>query len=275
MRIKPSSNLFLKISRRFSAALWLVLLSGGLSFLVISPLLAARPVEPKGYVTDNARALTPETSQKIESILATLERQTSAEVAVVTVPSLEGNNIEEYAVELFKKLGLGKKGKDNGVLFLIAPAEKKLRIEVGYGLEGIIPDGVAGRIIRDNVVPFFRQGDMDHGIYNGTLAVAQIIAKDAGVNFSLPPAEAPSFPSERVDYGLIRFVVFLIVFIFVFLTRILGGRRRGRGRGFLGGWWLGGGGFSGGGWSSGGFGGGGFGGFGGGSSGGGGASGGW
>src|SRR2546430_4392626 len=90
---------------------------------------------PQGYVTDAAGVLDPSSKAQLESHLAEFERQTSNEIAVATVPSLEGETIETYAVELFKRWGVGKKGKDNGILLLVAPNDRKVRIEVGYGLE--------------------------------------------------------------------------------------------------------------------------------------------
>ena len=92
-------------------------------------------------------------------MLRDVEQQTTAEIAVVTVPSLDGMTVEEYASRLFKAWGIGKKGRDNGVLVLVAPTEHKMRIEVGYGLEAVLPDGLAGQIVRTECLPRFKEGD--------------------------------------------------------------------------------------------------------------------
>src|SRR5690348_9508325 len=107
-----------------------------------SPILfASSHSKPQGYVSDFAHVLSSDTRQALEAKLSNFERATTNEIAVVTVPSLEGDTEEDYAVRLFKEWGIGKKGKDNGVLILIAPHERRARIEVGYGLEEVLPDG--------------------------------------------------------------------------------------------------------------------------------------
>src|SRR5205814_7168110 len=120
-------------------------------FTLIPTIASALPPKPSSYVSDFAGVIDAQTRQQLESVLAELEQKTSAEVAVVTVRGLEGRDIEGYANDLFTAWGIGKKGKDNGVLFLISPQDRKMRIEVGYGLEGILPDGAVGRI-RDTYV---------------------------------------------------------------------------------------------------------------------------
>ena len=108
---------------------------------------------PQGKVNDFAGLLTPEDREALEAQLASLERDTSAEVAVVTVQSLGGRALEEYATALFTEWGIGKQGKDNGVLVLVAVDDRAMRIEVGYGLEGVLPDGLAGAVIRETFLP--------------------------------------------------------------------------------------------------------------------------
>jgi uncharacterized protein len=227
---------------------------------------APLPSRPSGYVTDAAGVINRETKAQMETLLTELEQKTSAQVAVVTIDQIKEGDINSEAVALFKKWGIGKKGKDNGVLFLIAPHERKMRIEVGYGLEGIIPDGKAGRIRDELVLPAFREGDLSRGIFNGTLGIAGVIAENSGVTLSRPaPSESteatPQLSSSQKAFALLFFIFILFVVIrhpwLIFFLMNQGGGR---------------------GWSGGGFGGGGgggFGGFGGGSSGGGGASGGW
>jgi len=214
--------------------------------------------KPAGYINDFANIISYNTQSAIHNLAYELEQKSGAQLAVVTVKSLDGLNIEDYAWQLFEKWGIGEKGKDTGVLLLIAPSEKKLRIEVGYGFEGAIPDGLAGEIIRKDILPYFKKGDMDQGILRGALVLLELMSKEMAVslsgNYAIP---------ERVESGVSTMrLIFNILFILLFL----GGRWfffplfLGGGRGYYGG---GGGGF------------GGFGGFGGGLSGGGGASGSW
>jgi uncharacterized protein len=131
--------------------------------------------EYEGFVNDYAGLLKPETRAQLEARLAQLEKDTTAEVAVVTVKSLEGDSIEDYAVRLFEKWGIGKKGKDNGVLLLVALDDRKMRIEVGYGLEPIITDGRAGRIRDNDVLPKFKKNDYEGGILAGVNSIEQYI----------------------------------------------------------------------------------------------------
>ncbi len=133
--------------------------------------------KPAGRVTDLANVIDPATEADLDRRLDQLERQTSSEVAVVTVPSLEGVPVEDYAVRLFKEWGIGQAKQDNGVLVLVAPNEREMRIEVGYGLEGILPDGLAGQIIRDQFIPRFRDNDYNGGIRDGVARVVDIVEK--------------------------------------------------------------------------------------------------
>jgi uncharacterized protein len=133
--------------------------------------------KPAGRVTDLANVIDPATEADLDRRLDELERKTSSEVAVVTVPSLEGVPVEDYAVRLFKEWGIGQAKQDNGVLVLVAPNEREMRIEVGYGLEGILPDGLAGQIIRDQFIPRFRDNDYNGGIRDGVARVVDIVEK--------------------------------------------------------------------------------------------------
>jgi len=244
-----------------------------LLLLVILPARAQQTAEQElyqrlnatGYVNDFAGVFRPEQRQDLEQYLAELERKTTSQVSVVTVPSLEGNEIRDFANRLFERWGIGKKGKDNGVLLLAAVQDRKVWIEVGYGLEPSIPDARAGRILDEYVVPYFRQGDYGGGLSEGARAIGGIIAAESGVQLDGAPARASPQPrGESQGIGCLGYIiigVLILVFIrhpflLLFLLQILGG---------------GGGGRRGGGFGGGGFGGGGFGGFGGGSSGGGGA----
>ena len=153
----------------------------GLGALLLGLLWAssvqAVPKRPPGTVGDFAGILDERAQQELSSIIFQAESKTSAEIAVVTVPSLEGKSVEEYAHDVFNEWGIGKKGKDNGVLVLVAPNERKVRIEVGYGLEPILPDGLAGQIIREQFVPAFKGGDFPGGILGGVERIAAIVSE--------------------------------------------------------------------------------------------------
>jgi uncharacterized protein len=247
-------------------------------------------ISPTGYVTDLAGVIPSATKQRIEALCTELEQKTGTQLAVVTVKSLDDRPIEDYAVDLFKHLGVGAKKDSTGVLLLIAPSDRKYRVEVGYGLEPIINDARAGDAGRA-MVPFLKQNDYGSAAEIAAWQLAKYIADDKSVTLSRQPPARPvvNTPRQRgfpIPFWAIFFIIFMIIKIFSSAVSSTSGRRGGSG--MSGCWWLlpffldGGGGRGGGGssWGGGGFGGGdsgggGFGGFGGGSSGGGGASGSW
>ena len=224
--------------------------------------------KPRGLINDFANVIPQSYEQKLVTLTSELLKKTGTPVVVVTMPDLGGEDYNEYANRLYEAWGIGKKGEDRGVLILVAIKERKMRIEVGYGLEGIIPDGRAGEIRDRHMVPYLKQNKFGEGLLNGAAAVSQIIAKDAGVKLTgQVPVRAPKKRRSRLS-----FIPLLLIF---FLFMAVGRRRGGSWIFFLpllmggGGPRYGSGGFGG---SFGGFGGG-FGGFGGGMSGGGGAGG--
>jgi uncharacterized protein len=241
-------------------------------------------IKATGYVTDLAGALNADTKTKLEALGTELEQKTGAQMAIVTVHSLEGESVENYANDLYKRLGVGGKKDDRGVLLLVSPDERKYRIEVGYGLEPVINDARAGDTGRA-MVPFLRSGDFSGAIQTGAWQLAKYIADDRGVTLSGQPRLRSARPPRDSGGSSIGVWIFLIVLVLIFMAA-RGGGSGGGGSGLMwfllgmlsgggggGGGYRGGGGFGGGG---GGYsGGGGFGGFGGGSSGGGGASGDW
>ncbi len=229
-------------------------------------------IQPKGFVSDYANIISIENRNKLESILYSLEKQSSIEMEVVVLNTIEDRSIEEVAVELFENWKIGKKGKDNGLLFIISMKERRMRIEVGYGLEEAIPDGLAGRIRDTFTIPNFKKGDFNQGIYLTTLALINVVDKYYNLNLKLDPNQRFNIQRKK-KRSFLSIIIRLIFFILLFSG--VGGRFLPIF--FLGSFFGGGSGrYSGGGFGSGGgsFGGG-FGGFGGGSSGGGGASGGW
>jgi uncharacterized protein len=238
---------------------------------------------PQGYVTDVAGVLAPGDRTTIESYLADVDAALASQFAVVIVESVEPVSIEEFAVELFEKWGVGDRSRDQGLLLCVATADRAVRFETGYGLEGALPDGKLGGIIRAQIVPRFRAGDYAGGILDALVEAARAVAESQGVAAPVPGGAIA--PRRSPEASRVPFLMFLVVALIVFaiVARNAGGGRGGRhgGWGLGGGPWYGGG-FGGGGFGGGGFGGfggggsgGGFGGFGGGSSGGGGASGSW
>jgi uncharacterized protein len=238
--------------------------------------------QPTDYVSDYAHVLSADTVARLDRLCAQLDHsQANSQLAIVTVSTMDGDDAADYANRLEDKWKMGKKGSDRGVLFLLAVNYHKYRIDVGYGLEGILPDGKVGDIGRD-MVPDLRAGDYDGAVSMVVGELAQVIATDAKV--TLTDDEPAPVVREPVRHnggtGLAKLILILILLIvfggfnllrFLFAFGLFGG---GWGRGpFIGGGGFGGGGFSGGG--GGGGGGGGFGGFGGGSFGGGGAGGSW
>jgi len=262
---------------RARAALLAVLLLGSLS--AAREACARAWPKPQGYVSDFASVMDPVSRDSIDAIAGELREKTGAELAVVTLHDLGGDEIDPVAVDLYGAWGIGKKGKDEGVLILLAAQERRVRIEVGYGLEGILPDGLCGSIIRRVMAPDLAQGRIGAGLLHGVSAVTAVIAKDRGVTIT----GAEPMPEEDQGEDRNSHAFFLVaLFIAIVLSSILrasSNRRGWMGRGPWGGGGFGGmfGGFGGmgGGFGGGGGGGGGFGGFGGGSSGGGGASGGY
>ena len=233
---------------------------------------AALDVPPlKGRVNDYAGLLPRDRAGALEQRLSEFENSTGHQIVVLTVPSLEGEDIEGFGIKVGEKWKIGKKGFDNGAILIIAQKERRLRIEVGYGLEGVLPDAIANRIIQEQIIPRFRNGDFPGGIEAGIDAIMKVTQGEA-----LPAAQRrqPASRGSGFPVGLIIPLLFLGFFLFASLA---GGRRRGlsstRGPHYYGpGGFFGGGFGGGGGWSGGG--GGGFSG-GGGSFGGGGASGSW
>lgn len=247
---------------RFQVAVLLLL---ALAFVSLPARAALDFPALSGRVVDDASLLSAGAESRLIQLLADHESATSNQVVVVTLPSLQGTTIEEFGYQLLRQWGIGQAGRNNGVLLVVAPNERKVRIEVGYGLEGELPDAIAKLIIEREILPAFRNNDFVGGI-------------DAGVNAILAAIDGSYEPLPKRVPLLERFspVIFLfIVFAIIMLIRIReefgdgggigGGYHRVRsGHGYSGGGGFGGGGFGGGGFSGGG-----------GSGGGGGASGGW
>jgi uncharacterized protein len=252
----------------------LALLFAVLAFPLLLLAEKVAQLKPTDYVNDFAHVLDSNTIAQLDNICQQVDQKAHAQIAVVTINSLDGDSVEDYAVALFKQWGVGSKSTNRGVLVLLAVKDHRYRIEVGYGLEPILPDGKVGGFGRE-AVPLLKQNDYSGAVLLLTSRAAQVIAQDAGVQLTgvQPQAspEPPSQPSQGMSAGgIVLVVIVILIVLFTPLRKVLF-------------WWLlfgGGGGYRGGGSGSGwgggfGGGGGGFGGFGGGSSGGGGASGSW
>jgi uncharacterized protein len=178
-----------------------------------------------GPVVDTAGVLSPAEERAIVTLVTELERKTTAEIAVLTVGSTAPLDPFDYGLRVAESWKLGKQGRDNGLLLLVAVGDRKVRFFAGYGLEGILPDGKLGAILDDYVTPHFRAGDYGGGIQAGVRAAAQEIADDAGVTLEGEPLRAPRTPAPQVD------LVWLLLFLFLFvLPLVLASRSRGRRR---------------------------------------------
>lgn len=254
--------------KRHLAALFLILAIA----LQAGPLFAAEPVFPRptGAVNDFANVIPAAERDTMETLAREVLQKTGTAVVVATVPTVGDMAADDYATRLYESWGIGKKGEDKGVLILLALRERRVRIETGYGIEGILPDGVVGEILRLHVIPHLKQGDYGKGLSNAVTAVSDVIARNAGVTLTGRPQRKPVQPARGTPASPFTLILFALVAMLMLFTRT--GRQilallllsgfGGGGRGYGGG-------------SSGGFGGfsGGFGGFGGGMSGGGGAGG--
>ena len=136
------------------------------------------------YVNDYANILSSDTEEYIMNMNIELQKKTGAQIVVVTVSSLEGQSIEEYATELFRQFGIGDKNKNNGVLLLCSTGDRLFRIEVGYGLEGRLTDGKTGRIQDNYIIPYLKNNNYDYGIRNGFTAILNEVASEYGVTIS-------------------------------------------------------------------------------------------
>lgn len=245
----------------------LLLLIAAILFLTVFPTAAAETFpKPTGAVNDFAGVIPAQYKSQMETLAREVLEKTGTAVVVATVETIGNNDPSDYVNRLYQAWGIGKKGEDKGILIFLAAKERQVRIETGYGVEGIIPDGLAGEILDRYAIPYFKQGDYGRGFYETMASVSSVVAKAAGVTLTgVAPSEQRPVGTER-KLGIFQLALLFAVAFFLLGTR--------QGRAILP-WILlmmmsGGGGRRGGG-GFGSFGGGGFGGFGGGSSGGGGA----
>ncbi len=179
---------------------------------------------PASYVVDEAGIIEDTVQHRLAGHLQELEQKTGAQMIVLTVSSTDGIPIEEYALNMAETWRLGQKGEDNGLLMVIAVEDRRYRIEVGYGLESVIPDSLAGTIARRYLVPRFKAGDYSTGIYETAVVIMNTIAASQGVELSGMPTLQPSrSPAKRSPLGsLLSFLIFFFI-----ISSLMSGRSRG------------------------------------------------
>jgi len=202
--------------------------------LLVLPAAALEVPRLTGHVNDLAGLLSAQTRLRLEQALSDFERSDSTQIVVLTIPSLEGEALEDYAIRVAHGSGLGQKGKDNGALLLVARDEHKVRIEVGYGLEGRLTDLLAGEIVDHEIVPRFKAGDFDGGVTAGVVAMVEAVRGE------YQGTGKTTQKKRRHPLGWLA----LLLFFGPALLSIGGTSRRGYRR--HGGFWIGGGGFGGG-----------------------------
>lgn len=209
----------------------LALILAGLAALLALPAAAQTFPALSGRVVDAANVIPPDVEADLSAKLETLEEQSQRQLVVATVPSLEGYEISDYGYRLGREWELGDKERDDGAILLVAPNERKVRIEVAYGLEPVLTDGLSALIVQNQILPRFKDGDMPGGIVAGTDAIIQ--------QLQLPAAEAqviaaqaeaqPSQSEEGFPFGIIVWGAFLFLFFILPMLRGRGGRRYRRG----------------------------------------------
>jgi uncharacterized protein len=201
------------------------------AFVILLPFVAfayTSPGKPQGFVSDFANIIDSSTEASLQNKLQALRDANTVEIAVVTISTLGDESIETFAVKLFEEWGIGKKGSDNGILLLVAPNEKEVRIEVGYGMEPIITDLLANNIVQKTIIPEFKKGDYSAGIAGGVDALVGII------NNTVDPSEFAG--TNQSKFGALDNInpefIFFLVFIFISVfSRILSKSKS---------WWAGG-----------------------------------
>jgi len=193
-----------------------------------------------GRVVDEANVLDQGTRNALTQKLTDLETKTAVQFVVVTLKSLQGTSIEDFGYQLGRNWGIGPKGKNNGVLLIVAPNERKVRIEVGYGLEGTLTDAMTKVIIEGAIIPRFRVNDIAGGITRGANDIVQVLSGDAEMLKPLTPTRnVPSHVSRDSGNALIFFLIWIAVVVFIGFVTTRNRRQYGRfGRGVPGGPWL-------------------------------------
>lgn len=200
-----------------------LILLPALFLLFLIPIFSAwaeRPFpKPKGLVNDFANVISPAYLQKLTAVTGALFQKTGIPVVVVTMPDIGGAEYNDYANRLYKAWGIGKKGEDKGVLIFVTVKERKMRIETGYGVEGILPDGLVGEIRDRYMIPFLKQDKFGEGLVAGASAVARVIAKASGIELS------GQMPKKTVKKrgGFSFFPIIIILIIIMLISKRRGG----------------------------------------------------
>lgn len=183
--------------------------------ITIVPALAVENLDFKSmFISDNAKVITESDYEQINNIIDELQKKTTADIAVVTVTSLQGQSIENAAVEIGRKYKVGAKGSNNGVVILVAPNERKARIEVGMGLESEITNDKADTIMHSDMLPYFSKGDYSKGIYRGVSSTATLIAQSYGTTLTTTAnTPARTTPSTEKKQEKIPFWAWPLVII--------------------------------------------------------------
>jgi len=205
---------FVKYLLLFSCTVFILFLSSG-------PAWAERPFpKPRGPVNDFANVISQSSEQKLVAITYELLNKTGTSVVVVTMPDIGGAEYNDYANRLYSAWGIGKKGEDKGVLIFVTVKERKMRIETGYGVEGILPDGLVGEIRDRYMIPYLKKNSFDEGILNGTMAVAMVISKNAGIELT---GQMPIKRFKKSKRSIFSFFPLLLIIFFLFGSRRRGG----------------------------------------------------
>ncbi|MGA2022563.1 MAG: TPM domain-containing protein, partial [Candidatus Sulfotelmatobacter sp.] len=211
---------------KWRAKSWLVMVAGALVLVLTAHAEPVAQLKATDYVNDFAHVLDQNTIAQMDEVCRQIDEKAHAQIAVVTIKSLDGSDIETYAVDLFHQWGVGSKSTDRGVLILYAINDHRARIEVGYGLEPILPDGKTGGFQRE-AIPIMRAGNYSQALLLVTSRVAGVIAQDAGVQLTTPTL-APA-PSQRVRQpdggisagGIVLLIIIVLVVLFTPLRGIL------------------------------------------------------
>ncbi len=195
--------------------------------------------QPVGWVNDFANVIDKGVADKISVLITEVEQKVSTEIAVVTVNSIGAYDEKEYARLLFDNWKPGKKGKDNGILLLLAVKERRWRIETGYGVEGILPDGLCGEIARNYMIPYFKEGKYGEGLYQGLRAISSIVAKDAHVTLAalgdFAEISSENQSSSGMPNDFVTLITIIIIILMIMVFNLFSYRNRYYGGGYYGG----------------------------------------
>ena len=187
----------------------------GILFLFCASAASALEVPAlKGRVNDYANIISPSTEHQLDAVLAELERTDSTQIVVLTIPSLEGDSLEDFSIRVAEQWKIGQKNKDNGAILLVSKNDRKVRIEVGYGLEGSLTDLTSGRIIRNVIIPYFKRGNFDAGVSSGVMAMIQAVRGE--FKGDAKPVGGKRRPSAGIGF----FPILIILFIVNMLGRV-------------------------------------------------------